>query len=132
MRLRLELFVIDVARSRTFYHEVLGFAASDENSDAYVQMTLGDTVISLNRYHGLPPEHPIRGRAGEPLGLGVEIVLEVPDLRERHERLKAQGIALLSDLERRPWGLEDFRLADPDGYYLRLTEHRTADGMSAP
>jgi hypothetical protein len=25
------------------------------------------------------------------------------------------------DLQPRPWGLEDFRLVDPDGYYLRVT-----------
>jgi len=24
-------------------------------------------------------------------------------------------------LELRPWSLHDFRLADPDGYYLRIT-----------
>jgi hypothetical protein len=23
----------------------------------------------------------------------------------------------------RPWGLRDFRMVDPDGYYLRITSH---------
>ena len=27
------------------------------------------------------------------------------------------------DIVRRPWGLQDFRVIDPDGYYLRIT-HR--------
>jgi len=30
--------------------------------------------------------------------------------------------ALTEGLEARPWGLRDFRLLDPDGYYWRITE----------
>jgi lactoylglutathione lyase len=29
-----------------------------------------------------------------------------------------QPVELLCD---RPWGLRDFRVVDPDGYYLRIT-----------
>ncbi|WP_255541823.1 hypothetical protein [Phycicoccus sp. CSK15P-2] len=29
-----------------------------------------------------------------------------------------------ADLQRRPWGLDDFRLSDPDGYYYRFISHR--------
>lgn len=42
-------------------------------------------------------------------------------LRER-DRVVAAGWSLAEDLTRRPWGLVDFRLLDPDGYYLRVTE----------
>jgi len=31
------------------------------------------------------------------------------------------GWPLAEDLQQRPWGLIDFRLHDPDGYYLRIT-----------
>ncbi len=131
MHLRLELFVTEIARSRAFYRDVLGFAASDENADTYVQMSQGGTVLSLNRYDDLPADHPIRGEAGVARGLGIEIVLEVEDLDQRYERMVAAGIALASTLERRPWGLRDFRLIDPDGYYLRLTERRAYQEGSA-
>jgi hypothetical protein len=29
-------------------------------------------------------------------------------------------------LQLRPWGLYDFRLTDPDGYYLRITHGNAA------
>ena len=39
--------------------------------------------------------------------------------------LVTAGVDLVADLQRRPWGLEDFRLTDPDGYYYRFTNRRT-------
>lgn len=130
MKLRLELFVADVARSRAFYSDVLGFSVSDNSSNAYVRMNQGETVLSLNRYDDLPADHPIRGVGDARRGLGIEIVLEVDDLHARYECMLADGTPLASTLGRRPWGLEDFRLIDPDGYYLRLTERRPAQEVS--
>jgi predicted enzyme related to lactoylglutathione lyase len=51
----------------------------------------------------------------------VEIVLEVEDLDEALERVERAGVALIEHARERPWGLRDFRIADPDGYYLRVT-----------
>jgi lactoylglutathione lyase len=52
----------------------------------------------------------------------VEIVLEIPDLEAAYHHARAAGHPLASELVRQPWGLLDFRLHDPDGYYLRITE----------
>ena len=52
---------------------------------------------------------------------GVEIVLEVDDVAAAHDRVLAAGYPVEEDLRRRPWGLTDFRLHDPAGYYLRIT-----------
>ena len=52
---------------------------------------------------------------------GVELVLEVDDLDEEHARVTAAGWPLAEDLADRPWGLRDFRLLDPSGYYWRVT-----------
>jgi lactoylglutathione lyase len=54
-------------------------------------------------------------------GAGVEIVLEVDDVDAMQERVRAAGHPITEPLEDRPWGLRDFRIVDPDGYYLRLT-----------
>jgi uncharacterized glyoxalase superfamily protein PhnB len=51
----------------------------------------------------------------------VEIVLEVDDVVGWRDRVLASGYPILEPLQERPWGLTDFRIADPDGYYLRLT-----------
>jgi hypothetical protein len=56
-------------------------------------------------------------------GAGVEIVLELDDRDEvvdLHDRCTAEA-TVLAALQLRPWGLWDFRLVDPDGYYLRVT-----------
>ena len=37
----------------------------------------------------------------------------------------AAGIELAEDLQEREWGLTDFRMRDPDGYYLRITDRRS-------
>ena len=40
------------------------------------------------------------------------------------DRMVSAGVDLDADLQQRPWGLEDFRLSDPDGYYYRFTSRR--------
>jgi hypothetical protein len=37
------------------------------------------------------------------------------------DRVVAAGWPLEEDLQDRPWGLTDFRILDPGGYYLRIT-----------
>jgi lactoylglutathione lyase len=54
-------------------------------------------------------------------GLGVEIVIEVDDVDGWRDRVAASGHEILEPLQERPWGLRDFRISDPDGYYLRVT-----------
>lgn len=52
---------------------------------------------------------------------GVEIVFEVDDLVAERDRIVAAGHMLDENIARQEWGLEDFRLTDPDGYYIRVT-----------
>jgi lactoylglutathione lyase len=78
-------------------------------------------VVALNRRAALPDDHPIQRRAGERLGIGVEIVLEVDDIDAMYRHVVAQGWPRSAELMRRGWGLTDFRVADPDGYYWRVT-----------
>jgi len=52
---------------------------------------------------------------------GAELVLEVDDAIAERDRVITAGWALTENLQDRPWGLTDFRLLDPAGYYLRIT-----------
>jgi lactoylglutathione lyase len=54
-------------------------------------------------------------------GVGTETVLEVDDLADERSRVMAAGWPLEEDLQVRPWGLTDFRILDPAGYYLRIS-----------
>lgn len=119
--LRLELFVADVTASVAFYRDVLGFTVEAE-SPGYVPMRLGDVRIAIGAQSGLPPGHHFGPEAlGRQKGVGVEIVLEVDDVQESHQRAIESGYPLSKSLTLQPWGLTDFRVVDPDGYYVRVT-----------
>ena len=120
-RLRLELFVKDVPKSAAFYKEVLEFeTVRDEKT--YVVMRLGTVEFGIGATAGLPKGHYFRPEIGNQRnGLGAEIVLEVDDVQAAYDRVKQHGHPILSPLTKRPWGLTDFRIADPDGYYLRIS-----------
>jgi lactoylglutathione lyase len=38
------------------------------------------------------------------------------------QQVEAAGYPIAEPLQDRPWGLRDFRLLDPDDYYLRVTD----------
>jgi lactoylglutathione lyase len=127
--LRLELFVADMAESIAFYTQVLAFEVARHEPDDYASLRCGNAILGIGAVAKLPEEGGYFGRdiSSHRRGLGVEIVLEVDDVEEWHARVGASGHPILETLQDRPWGLRDFRIADPDGYYLRITS-RPADG----
>lgn len=118
--LRIELFVADLERSAAFYADVLGFT-HESSSDDYAAMRRGNAVLGLGLARNLPTAHPLRARDRDRNGIGVEIVLEVDDVDAVVAAVERAGYPVLVPLAGRPWGLRDFRLVDPDGYYLRVT-----------
>ena len=46
------------------------------------------------------------------------------DVDALHRRVLASGYPVFEPLQERPWGLRDFRIVDPDGYFLRITSRR--------
>lgn len=119
--LRAELFVADVPRSVAFYCEVLGFETIRESPGGYTSIGRQGAVLGLSEIARLPEGHPIRPRAGEPVGRGVELVVVVEDIAALHARACASRLATVSELMAQPWGMIDFRVVDPDGYYIRIT-----------
>ena len=121
MSLRLELFADSIEESVTFYTTVLDFERL-EGSPNYAPVKSGTVLIGIGSVHGLPAAHFFNPEmTSERKGLGAEIVLEVDDVEGYFEKVRASGYPILSPLVRRSWGQTDFRLADPDGYYLRIT-----------
>jgi lactoylglutathione lyase len=121
---RIELFVADLDSSIRFYEQVLGFQLEQREPD-YASMRRGVAVLGLGPIAKLPAAAPGPGFSQERLagdrGAGVEIVLEVDDLDEAFARAQSAGHPIADPPQLQPWGLRDFRLADPDGYYLRVT-----------
>ncbi|MBX4860002.1 glyoxalase [Rhizobium bangladeshense] len=124
MQLGLELFVETPGKSLDFYQRVLGFEIQGAASAEYTMLKNGDAVIAINSRSVLSTDHPLQIETGERVGLGVEIVLKVPDVEDAYRSAKESGWPV-SDLALQPWGLRDFRLIDPDGYYVRVTSRHT-------
>lgn len=124
MRFRLELFVADVDASVAFYERALGFRLV-RRDPGYASLRRGDAELGLGAAEKLPAGGDGPGftqeRVAGARGAGVEIVLEVEDLGDALEAVRAAGHTVVEPIRARPWGLEDFRLTDPDGYYIRVT-----------
>lgn len=123
MSLRVELFPADLGRTADFYVRVLGFRVlRDERDAAAPYLALERDGVTI----GAAPRPAVSGPDRRRPLTGVEIVLEVDDLAAERARVAEAGWPVAEDVTARPWGLHDFRLLDPDGYYLRLTDRRVA------
>lgn len=127
----MELFVDDLDISIEFYTGALAFEVTRRSND-YVSLRRGSVVLGLGPLaklpeHGSGPEFT-RQRLAACRGAGVEIVLELDHLSQvtaLHDRCRDRGV-VVEALQLRPWGLHDFRVSDPDGYYLRVTHGNAA------
>jgi hypothetical protein len=62
-----------------------------------------------------------------PRGYAVEIGIMVDDIHGYYDRVleaadTVDDLRVVRPLMKRPWGLHDFRVTDPAGFYLRFTE----------
>lgn len=122
MSARFEVFPEDLDAAVDFYVRVLGFRlVVDQRSEPEQYVALERDAVRVGaarRERGV-----VRWRRPP---TGVEIVLEVDDVAAEAARIVAAGWPLEEGLVRRPWGLEDFRVLDPAGYYLRVTNRAGA------
>ena len=116
--LRVEIFPADLGAAVDFYTRVLGFRlVRDERNAAspYVALERGGVRLGAAQRPAVQRTDLRRPPTG------VEITLDVDDVVAERDRVRAAGWPLDEDLQHRPWGLTDFRVLDPDGYYLCLT-----------
>jgi uncharacterized glyoxalase superfamily protein PhnB len=118
--LRCELFPADLDAAVTFYVRALGFeVVGDERTAVHPYVALERDQVRLGLAWRPEVDH---GPRRPPTG--VELVLEVDDLDAAHDRVLTAGCELAEDLTLQPWGLRDFRVLDPSGYYWRITSFR--------
>lgn len=117
-RLRCEIFPADLDVTVAFYVGVLAFQmVRDERRSIAPYVALHRGAVAL----GAAARPPILDQGSRRPPVGVELVLEVDDLDVDRARVDAAGWPVTEDITERPWGLRDFRLLDPDGYYWRIT-----------
>ncbi|HVS58633.1 MAG TPA: VOC family protein [Candidatus Saccharimonadales bacterium] len=137
--LQLELHVPDFEKAKKFYG-LLGFEVvwerKPEGDKGYLILKnecscilnfwSGTDAIYSQPYFKHFPNETKRG-------YGVEIVVStIQNLAKVQEGLQAKGYQVVEPLTHQPWGLDDFRVEDPFGYYLRLTTpHDITDASNA-
>lgn len=126
--LRAELFVDQPMTTVAFYERFLGFHLEREG-DGYWSLRNGAVTIGIGAAEDLDADHHFLrpGATDSARGVGVELVLELPSadtVDAMHERIRsavATAGGRVEPISDRPWGLRDFRVIDPDGYYIRIT-----------
>ncbi len=116
---RCEIFPSDLDATVDFYVRVLAFrVVKDERSADRPYVALERGAVRL----GAAARPDVSDREHRRPPTGEELVLEVDDLAADRERVAQTAWTVVEDVTPRPWGLEDFRLLDPSGYYWRITE----------
>ncbi len=103
----------DFARSVAFYGEVLGLHVYREwgsGAERGVVFFVGNGLLEISRRSERGPSP------------AVELWLQVPDLAAAHRALEAKGVAVDEPPERKPWGLLEMHLRDPDGLGIVMVE----------
>jgi len=121
-----ELHVPDLALAKRFYGR-FGFRVARYeppiDDDGYLVLRRDDAILCFwggtaavrrHEYFGRFPRTAKRGYA-------VEIALPVTDINRAYAVAK-RARCVVEELRLRPWGARDFRIEDPFGFYIRITE----------
>jgi catechol 2,3-dioxygenase-like lactoylglutathione lyase family enzyme len=126
-----ELDVADLSRALRFYTGICGFSVRYERPEerfAYLEREGAELMLEEadgpgRRFRTAPLEPPY--------GRGMNLQIEVADVRRLHDRVLAAGVKPLVELERRGYRVgedevvsEQFVIADEDGYLLRFFTDR--------
>ena len=112
----------DLARSMTFYRDVLGFVIGDEwreNGDLTgCEIHAGAVTFMLNQ------DDFAKGRDRQK-GVGARIWCHTAqDLDRLAAEIKARGGVLDQEPQDMPWGDRVFMLSDPDGFKFTFVQSR--------
>jgi uncharacterized glyoxalase superfamily protein PhnB len=113
------LNVEDAERSIAFYTAQLGFQVAQrytaEGSTAWAMLQHGTVKLMINR----PDRADSAGRRRRASSSDAVLYLYVASARDSHAALRAAGVAV-SEVALKPYGMEEFRLRDPDGYEIAV------------
>lgn len=132
----LELQVPDFTKVKEFYSQ-LGFRVvwerKPEGFKGYLVIKMEDNILCFWAGNDKVYEQSYFKKFPKdaPRGNGVELVLMVKDLEQYYLEVKSK-VEVFEELQDRPWGLRDFRIVDPFGFYLRFTtRHNILDSKYA-
>ena len=103
----------DFDRSLRFYRDVLGLHPMREfgaGASRGVVFFLGGGYLEITNQRVDPPSS------------STELWLQVRDVQQVEQELRSAGVPVVESANRKPWGLVELRVADPDGLSLILVQ----------
>lgn len=121
MRMNAGIVTSKLSESKQFYQEVLGFGVVFEN-EFYLLLHTPNHQAEISF---LLPEHPSQQPLFQPVfsGKGVFLTLEVVDVDEMYEKIKALQIPIVIELRNEPWGDRHFAIQDPNGIGIDIVTY---------
>jgi len=122
----IELHVSDFEKVKEFYGR-LGFEVvwerKPEGKKGYLVIKRGESILCF-----WPGTEEVYNQSyfkqfskDTKRGYGVEIGIIVEDIESFYNQIK-DSVKVVDELQVQPWGLKDFRIEDPFGFYLKLSE----------
>lgn len=122
----LELHIPDFEKAKDFYGK-LGFMVAwerkPEEKKGYLVLKRENNILCFwpGNEHVYEQEYFGQFPKDTKKGYGVEIVIMVNDIEKFYKETKS-FVKIVEELQLKPWGLKDFRIEDPFGFYIRFTE----------
>lgn len=121
-----ELLVSDIDRSLVFWHELCGFEIRyGRQAERFAYLALDSAHVMLEQIGA--GRNWVTGTLEAPLGRGVNFQISVPDATSLASTLTSAGVELFMQPETKWYrvggeeaGVEQFLVADPDGYLIRF------------
>ncbi|HLS78402.1 MAG TPA: VOC family protein [Nocardia sp.] len=116
----LSLNVADPAASARFVTDHLGFT-EQMAAEGFVSLARPDAGMNLIFLRtGLSTFKPaeIAGAAGQ----GLLVVFVVDDIDAEYERLRGEGVPIVTPIETEEWGERYFQMRDPNGIIFQLVQ----------
>jgi len=114
------LTVKNVEASKQFY-EKLGFTAGmGDASRGWVTVRNGDVILGL--FQGMFEKNVLTFNPG--WDRDAQAIEPFTDVRELQRRLKAEGVAFVTEADENTTGPASFMIVDPDGNPILVDQHR--------
>lgn len=121
MKLNAGILTENLAESKSFYTEKLGFGVTFEN-EFYLLMHTPNRQAELSF---LLPNHPTQQPffQKEFNGQGLYLTIEVDDVDTFYADLKEKGVEIKVEIRTEPWGDRHFAIQDPNGIGIDIVTY---------
>lgn len=118
---RVELYVKDIEESLKFYQNIMGLELYGRNErcgrfnyDCFSLLITSETILDENHYFKNSVKSDVRGN-------GFELIIVVDELEKVYQQCLDNNYPIEVEVEKYPWDMRGFKIADPDGYFIRIT-----------